>query len=384
MVCGFWFVEALSPGLHEGRGFGIFWGNADGCAFFFVHGGGRGSVLSRVRVMGYTTPCTMHKRTPLIVAIGTITFLASCNKGSGEGPEGMSPVRDFIASTRSAGEQSFVLDASAGGMITGARGTIIVVAPQAFRRHDGGVVTGPVTVRLLEAYEVGDMVALNMQTVARNGAGKMALQSGGEVRLRAESAGQQVTVAPGLAMVHFPADQPNPDMLAWVGEEDADGDILWDEPNALALDSGIAVPDTVGGQGWINGYFYSEPWPAGSFGGGTWPPFDMMNCDHPLPPGGDSTDVAVLLPQEELGAMVWLVFPSINCMVYMEGYHAGGVSADFPVRIGLQGTIVALRIDGSGGFHASFTPIIVMDGHEQAITLGAMSEAAYMTGLQGL
>ena len=177
MVCGFWFVEALSPGLHEGRGFGIFWGNADGCAFFFVHGGGRGSVLSRVRVMGYTTPCTMHKRTPLIVAIGTITFLAFCNKGSGEGPEGMSPVRDFIASTRSAGEQSFVLDASAGGMITGARGTIIVVAPQAFRRHDGGVVTGPVTVRLLEAYEVGDMVALNMQTVARNGAGKMALHS---------------------------------------------------------------------------------------------------------------------------------------------------------------------------------------------------------------
>ena len=82
--------------------------------------------------------------------------------------------------------------------------------------------------------------------------------------------------------------------------------------------------------------------------------------------------------------MVWLVFPSINCMVYMEGYHAGGVSADFPVRIGLQGTIVALRIDGSGGFHASFTPIIVTDGHEQAITLGAMSEAAYMTGLQGL
>lgn len=326
----------------------------------------------------------MNKCTPSIITIGTVLLLASCHKGTGGGPEGLSLVREFIQDTRAAGEQSFVLDASAGGMITGAGGTIVVVAPNAFRRHNGSVVAGQVTVRLLEAYELGDMVAFNMRTVARNGAGKMALQSGGEVRLRAESAGEQVTVAAGMAMVHFPAEQQDQAMLAWVGEEDADGDVLWDDPNELALDTGIVVPDTMGGQGWIGGYFYSEPWPAGNFGGNTWPPFDFMNCDHPVPPGGDSTDVTVLFPQEEQGTMAWLVFPSINCMVYMEAYRPGGIAAGFPVRIGLQGTIVALRIDGSGGYHASFTPITVTDGHEQSITLNAMSEAAYLAGLEGL
>ncbi|MBK9761160.1 MAG: hypothetical protein IPO90_14615 [Flavobacteriales bacterium] len=42
---------------------------------------------------------------------------------------------------------------------------------------------------------LGDMVGLNMQTVAMGGMQKVALQSGGEVRYRAGANGQQVTVA---------------------------------------------------------------------------------------------------------------------------------------------------------------------------------------------
>lgn len=320
---------------------------------------------------------------PLAALLSLILLLTSCHKDGGGGPGGMSLMRQYINDTRAAAEQSFQVDADAGGAVFGAHGTVITIAPQSFRRHDGGQVTGAVTIKLLEAYGVGDMVALNMRTVARNGSGKMALQSGGEVRLRAESGGEQVTVVSGQVVVHFPADQPDPAMLAWVGEEDADGDILWDEPNELAQDSGIAIPDTMGGGGWLPGNFYNEPWPAGNFGG-QWPPFDIMNCDHPLPPNGDSTDVIILLPSEDQGAMVWLVFPSIDCMVFMEGYHPGGVSAGFPVRIGLQGTIVSLRIDGNGGYRSSFTPIIVTDGHQQSIALQPTTSAAYMQDLQGL
>lgn len=295
----------------------------------------------------------------------------------------MSQTREFIADTRDAATQTFHVDASAGGMITGAKGTIITIAPGAFRYGNGSIVQGMVAVRLIEAYTVGDMVALNMQTVARNGASRMALQSGGEVMLRAEAGGQQVTVAPGQAEIHFPADQPDEAMLAWVGEEDAERDILWDEPNELAIDSGLAFMDSMGGQGWIPGPFYNEPWPAGTFGD-QWPPFDIINCDHPMPPGGDSTDVLITYPSTNSGTMVWLVFPSIDCMVYMESFQSNGVAAGFPVRIGLQGTVVALRIAEDGQYYSSFTPITVVDGHEQAITLNATSQSAYLAQLQSL
>ncbi|MBL8001283.1 MAG: hypothetical protein JNL05_04910 [Flavobacteriales bacterium] len=318
------------------------------------------------------------------VAAG-MAALSGCHKNA-DGPEGISAVREMIAQNRTAAEQQFSVNASTGGQLFGAHGTVVTILPNAFRNHNGGNVNGTVTVKLVEAYDVSDMVWLNMRTVAVNGPNRIALQSGGEVALRAEANGQQVTVAAGAALVHFPAQQFDPLMRAFLAEEDEEGDLLWEDVGELDQDTGLAMLDSIGGGGgWMPGNFYTEPWPANTFGNSDWPDFAFMNCDHPLPPGGDSTDVTILLPQgmNDWSTSVWVVLPSINCMVYMEQYTNNGVKAGMPVRIGLQGTVVALRIE-NGQYYSSFTPITITDGIQQVITLQPTTQAQYQQDLQNL
>ncbi len=325
------------------------------------------------------------KKHILVLGGAALLALAACHK-SADGPEGISPVRQLIDQNRAAAAQVFTVNAATGGQLFGAKGTVITLQPNAFRTDNGVIVSGTVTVKLVEAYDVSDMVWLNMRTVAVNGTQKIALQSGGEVALRAEANGQQVTVAPGAALVHFPAQQFDPLMRAFLGQEDEEGDLLWDDVGELDQDTGLVALDSIGGGGgWIPGNFYTEPWPASNGFDDTWPDYAFMNCDHPLPPGGDSTDVTILLPQgtNDWSTSVWVVLPTINCMVYMEQYTSDGVRAGMPVRIGLQGTVVALRIE-NGQYYSSFTPITITDGIQQLITLQPTTQAQYHQDLQNL
>ncbi len=309
--------------------------------------------------------------------------LISCHKGD-QGSAGVNnPLRQLIAQNRAAAEQQFVLNAGSGGQVFGAKGTIITVGPNAFRTNSGAVVSGNVTVRLLEAYSPADMVWLNMRTVAMAGTQKVALQSGGEIRLRAEANGEQVTVAPGMAQVYFADDQLDPLMREFRGEEDMDGDILWEDVGDLDADTGVVILDSLGGQGWLPGNYYNAPWPANAFGDPNWPNYAFINCDHPMPPNGDSTDVTVLVPQSDGSTMVWIVLPEIDCMVYMELPVAGGIRAGCPVRIGLQGTIVALRQEG-GLYYSAFVPVTITDGLEESIVLQPTTLTTYQQALQAL
>jgi hypothetical protein len=54
-----------------------------------------------------------------------------------------------------------------------------------------------------------------------------------------------------------------------------------------------------------------------------------------------------------------------------------------PVRIGLQGTIVALR-EENGQYFSSFSPITITDGMQQLIDLQPTTLAQYQQQLQTL
>lgn len=324
--------------------------------------------------------------TACAVAALSVAIVGCSKENHPAGAPNANPVRAIIDQNRSTANQSYIIDAAQGGTVFGAEGTIITIEPNAFRTNSGGMVSGPVTVELLEALEPADMVWLNMQTVALYGNDKRMLQSGGEMRLRAEAAGQQVTVAPGAAVIHVPVVDIDPLMQRFVGEEDGDGDILWRADGELDADTGgFAIQDSMGGGGWVQGNFYSAPWPANTYNT-TWPDYGYINCDHPLPPGGDSTDVTITVPQGFTGwngCTVWIVLPDLNCMVYMEVYNGNNISAGFPLRVGLQGTIVAFS-EQNGSYHSSFTPITIVQGHQQTITLDPTTLAQYEQDLQGL
>ena len=333
-----------------------------------------------------------HMRSPNILpmsAFAAIMALTACNKDEVHygGPSTTSDhALAIVEQARVAATQAFSVNAAQGGSFISDQGTVITIAPNAFIGQDGGTVVGQVDIELIEAMDVGDMVRLNLQTVAMGtGGDKVLLQSGGELRLRAEQFGEQVTVAPGMAQLHIPAGEPDPLMRRFIGAEVENGNVLWQDDGELVLDSLVFLgEDTVGGGGWLQGDYYTTPWPSqGS--GGTWPDYGYINCDHPLPPGGDSTDVTITVPQQfsNWGCTVWIVVPEIDCMVYMEAWNGNVVRAGFPLRIGLQGTIVAFSEQG-GQYQASFTPITITDDHQQTITLQATSLQAYQSALDAL
>ena len=144
--------------------------------------------------------------TLVLLALG-LAVATGCKKEETQGyiapPAGTNPVRATIADARANANQSFTVNASSGGVVYGAHGTIITMQPGAFRNHSGAVVNGAVTVELMEALTISEMVRTNMQTVAVHGGTKYMLQSGGAVRLRAMAGGEHVTVAPGAVVVQI-------------------------------------------------------------------------------------------------------------------------------------------------------------------------------------
>lgn len=327
------------------------------------------------------------KNTGTVIAlIIALAVAGGCKKEGSQGysptPAAGDPVRAIITDARMNATQTFTVNASSGGVFVGSHGTVLTFGPHAFRDHQGNVVEGAVMIELMEALSVPEMVRTNTRTVAIASGTKYMLESGGAVRLRATANGIQVTVVPGAAMVNFPADLLDPAMLQYAGTEDENGDVLWQDPVALAADSAIFLPDSAGG--WITGNYYNAPWPANSFGISTWPPYVFINCDHTIPPGGDSTDVTINLPDGFANnTMVWIVFPTINCMVYMELNMGQGMRAGLPVRVGLQGTIVALS-EQNGQYYSSFTPITVVTDHVQVITMQSTTLPQYHTDLDAL
>ncbi len=327
----------------------------------------------------------------LLTAIVATLLIGGCKKDEnspdpGPSPAAVDPMRQMVANNRANATQNFTIQAAQGGTVIAADGTVIAIQPNAFRTNSGGLVSGPVSVQVLEAMHPGDMVWLNLRTVALYGGEKRALQSGGEVRLRAEAGGQQVTVAEGAAMIHVPAVALDPLMQRFVGVEDNEGDVLWQADGELDADTaGIWVIDSVGGQGWLPGPYYTTPWPANTYNT-TWPNYGYINCDHPYPPGGDSTDVTITVPpgfEGWSGSTVWIVIPELNCMVFMEVWNGDQVSAGFPLRVGSEGTIVAFS-EVDGVIRSSFTPITIAPNHQQAITLQPTTLAQYQLDLQGL
>ncbi len=329
----------------------------------------------------------MKSTKSVVVMLATVAAITGCSKEYyPAGVPSVDPIRALFEQNRTDADQTYFVDATQGGTVFGAHGTIITVQPNAFRTNAGAVVNGPVSIHLVEVMEPAEMVWLNMQTVVRYpNNDKGILQSGGEVRVRAEANGQQVTVAQGAVQIHVPAASIDPLMDRYIGAEDDDGDILWEQDGDLLADTGgVFFLDSAGGQGWVPGNFYTAPWPANTFGS-NWPPFDFINCDHPLPPGGDSTDVTITVPPGfgNWGTSVWIVLPDINCMVYQELWSGNTVRAGFPVRVGLQGTVVALSEQG-GTYHSAFAPITITENHQQTITLQPTTLAQYQQDLQGL
>ena len=262
--------------------------------------------------------------------------------------------------------QSFTVQASSGAFIQGTKGTQVIIAPNAFMDQNGQMVTGQVTVELVEALDVSDMLWLNKQTVGMDNGVPKPLVSGGQFYLNATQAGQQLALVPGMTNVSIPSANPDPAMELFSGTVDADGVILWD-------------PFGLNGPG-LNTDSLAYSFPNDSLG--------WINCDYFANWGVPLTRITVDVPAENDGAntLVWVVFPSINSLTGLGFASFEGVfqtSSGYAAPTGMDVVIVAFALIDNV-YYSSFTNATLVPDHMESITFQPTTEAQFMLDVQGL
>jgi hypothetical protein len=118
--------------------------------------------------------------------------LTSCKKDNDlPTPDGVA-LTEFFETNRGESLQTFTLNPTTGGVITGSEGTKVVFPPNAIGLN-GNPVTGNVTIQLIELYDRSGMLSLNMPTYGSKPNGDHeVLKSGGEFFLNAVQGSNQL------------------------------------------------------------------------------------------------------------------------------------------------------------------------------------------------
>jgi len=262
--------------------------------------------------------------------------------------------------------QTFTVQASTGASLQGEKGTRVFIGSNAFKDQNGQLVSGQVTVELIEALDVSDMLWLNKQTVGLDNGVPKPLVSGGQIYLNATQAGQQLALVPGRTNVSIPAANPDPAMELFSGTVDADGTILWDPfvQNVVTLNTDSFAYDFPNDSlGWINCDYFNN-WGV---------PLTSITVEVPPPHGGAN-------------ALVWVVFPSINSLTGIGTTGSNEVFQSFSgyaAPTGMDVIIVAFsQIDGA--YYSSFTATTLVPDHYEMITFQPTTEAQFLVDVQGL
>jgi len=109
--------------------------------------------------------------------------------------------------------------------VTAAKGTLVIVPANAFVFEDGSVPTGEVDLMLQEAYDPSDFVLHNLTTLSE---GRI-LQTGGMVRINAQSGGKELRLADGASLtVSLPTGGNfDPSMELFYAQQVGTGSVDW-------------------------------------------------------------------------------------------------------------------------------------------------------------
>lgn len=118
--------------------------------------------------------------------------------------------------------QEFTIDPTKGNVIEGQAGTRVWIPKGAFTFANGQHPEGPVTMKMKEAYDFGDMLIDGLST---HSDGQL-LETGGMIYLQAEANGQALQLDADQAMaVALPTQQMKEGMQLFMGEQAADGSV---------------------------------------------------------------------------------------------------------------------------------------------------------------
>lgn len=182
--------------------------------------------------------------------------------------------------------QTYTINASTGGVVVGSSGTKITIYPNTLKNSSEQLVSGNVTVELIEIYDRGNMALCNKPTMGKTTIGDLALLiSGGEYYLRITQNGEELDASSSV-FVQVPANNPSA-MNLFNGKFDADDNLWWDELGDTVMfeqdSSGMNFNFMDTTWGWTNvDRFYSDPRPK-------------TTIKVKLPDGYDNTNAEVFL-----------------------------------------------------------------------------------------
>lgn len=127
-------------------------------------------------------------------------------------------------------KQIALIDPKKGKTIEGKEGTLIIVPTDAFVDQNGDLITDEVSLELVEALRISDMIAYNLTTMNDNNA----LHSGGMIYVQPYVNGEKVNINPERPIyIEIPTEDYQADMKAWEGVIDQEGNINWKNPKDL-------------------------------------------------------------------------------------------------------------------------------------------------------
>jgi len=286
------------------------------------------------------------RATMLIVLVTTVLF-SSCSRDRIERDLNTYESPNAYLDSKKQDEQVFVIDTAGEGPIIGNQGTTIWGSIDCLQLPGGGAVTYPFLVKLVELYTPKDMIYYRMPTVAAG----MPLETAGEIRLRAEKDGQELSLSQPCA---FKVSMPNASpalnyMNVYYGNENGD---LVDWTTDLGLwgitqtQSPVFDVDTIGYTAFIE-------------------KLGWINADRSVTTSG-TYSITFDSEEDDLSNVLFFAYlPDTKTVLQ----SSGGIISGIPS--GSFAKIVAIAVNASGDlFHyylettvnSDATPIVVMTG----------------------
>jgi len=302
------------------------------------------------------------------------------NVMTSSGPnETYTSVNDFFAKNGKLPSQYFTVSGTVGGSFTGSEGTKVTFPPNAFIDGNGKIISGNVTVRLVELYNKSDMFFSGVLPVEDD---NTLLHSGGEFFIGGTYNGQFVGLAPGKRFTALmPKDLKdtlaNPIAFNFLRDSIDDNGLLgWDEANENnflndSTNDYDSLINTATNYIW-SGYHFST-----TFGdSGVWCNSDQefTNTNY------GSINIIPTDSPSTYGTTVFLIF-KIKAMMHV--YQVGDAYPDPFAPIGYAATIVAVGVKNNT-LYSSFTPVTISNGLNVNFKLKPTTSNQFKSALNAL
>jgi hypothetical protein len=248
-------------------------------------------------------------------------------------------------------EQVFVIDSAGTGPIIGNQGTAIWGGIDCLRLPNGDTIDYPFVVKLVELYSAKDMIYYQMPTVGQGSA----LESAGEIRLRAEKDGQLLSLAELCAFkVSMPNLTPQQNYMSVFYGNESVSPVDWRTDlsywGITALQSGVFDVDTIG----YTAYIEKLGW---------------INADRSI----SSSTTRTFTFDSDVDDLT-----NVAIFVYLPGSHTVLQAEDAVVTgipNGVDAKVIAIAVNGSGTLFHFYDEIIANSNQTIMVEMSSITDA---------